>query len=163
MKLCVHLMTLQTGRPSTEVDLPHWPSDVLSGSVDVDLPHWPSDVLSGSPTRRSETRRIDHFTEVVLQQGWTKMTICFYDMGFDDDGDTSAPSMKFVVQQSEKEADRSRFRERSTSKRNKMQPTGDRHCRKDRHGKHGDHTSRRAGERRRSTPERRSQSPPAKR
>ena len=139
LELCVHLMTLETARLSTEVDLPHWPSDVLGGS----------------PTT-SETRRIDHFTEVILQQG-------FYDMGFDDDEDTSAPSMRSVVQQSDKKVDQSRSRDRSTSKRNKMHPTGDRHRRKDRYREHGDHTSRRAGERRRSTPERRSQSPTAKR
>ena len=140
-------MTLQTGRPSTKVDLPHRHSEVLGGSS----------------TQRSETRRIDHFTEVVLQQGWTRMTTCFYDMGFDDDEDTTAPSMRSVVQQSHKKADRSRSRDRSTLKRNKMQPAEDRHRREDSHREHGDHTSRRAGERRRSTPERRSRSPSAKR
>ena len=52
LKLGVHLMALQTGRPSTEIYLPHWPSHVLGGS----------------PAKRSETRRIKHFTEVVLQR-----------------------------------------------------------------------------------------------
>ena len=49
LELCVHLMTLQTGRSSTEGDLPHRHSEVLGGS----------------PTQRSERRRINHFTEVV--------------------------------------------------------------------------------------------------
>ena len=84
-------------------------------------------------------------------------------VGFDDYEDTSAPSIRFVLQQSDKEADRSRSTYRSTSKRNKRQPTEDRHRRKDRHRVHGDHTSRRAGERHRSTLERRNRSPPAKR
>ena len=49
LELCVHLMTLQTGRSSTEVDLPHRRSQVLGGS----------------PTQRSERRTINHYTEVV--------------------------------------------------------------------------------------------------
>ena len=103
---------------------------------------------------RHETRRVSFDLDLYAPDD---------NMGFDDDEDTSAPSMRSVVQQSDKEADRSRFRYRSTSKRNKRQPLEDRHRRKDCHREHGDHTSRRAGERRRSTPECRSWSPPAKR